>query len=103
MSPQGTLKPVVLQDLSRISLEELALVPSPATGTPGALTPPREFNLMFQTNVGAMAVRLTEIELAKHQETMIMIHDTYTKHELIVKIHHPTSFEILHQRWDHGD
>eukprot|EP00752_Nemacystus_decipiens_P008355 g7469.t1 len=54
-SKQGTLKPVVLQDLSGISPEELALVPSPATGTPGALTPPREFNLMFQTNVGAMA------------------------------------------------
>ncbi|CBN75475.1 Glycyl-tRNA Synthetase (N-terminal region) [Ectocarpus siliculosus] len=52
---QGTLKAVSLQDLSRISAEELELVPSPATGTPGALTPPREFNLMFQTNVGAMA------------------------------------------------
>lgn len=55
---QGTLKPVALQDLSRISAEELELVPSPATGTPGALTPPREFNLMFQTSVGAMSVRL---------------------------------------------
>lgn len=53
---QGTLKAVSLKDLSRISAEELELVPSPATGTPGALTPPREFNLMFQTNVGAMAV-----------------------------------------------
>ncbi|CAN0022772.1 unnamed protein product, partial [Ectocarpus fasciculatus] len=52
---QGTLKAVSLKDLSRISAEELELVPSPATGTPGALTPPREFNLMFQTNVGAMA------------------------------------------------
>ncbi|CAN0329680.1 unnamed protein product [Pylaiella littoralis] len=52
---QGTLKPVALQDLSRIDAEELALVPSPATGTPGALTPPRAFNLMFQTNVGAMS------------------------------------------------
>ena len=58
--PQGTLKPVALQDLSRISPEELELVPSPATGTPGALTPPREFNLMFQTNVGAMAVRIAK-------------------------------------------
>ena len=55
-TPQGTLKPVALQDLSRISAEELELVPSPATGTPGALTPPREFNLMFQTSVGAMSV-----------------------------------------------
>ncbi|CAM9631576.1 unnamed protein product [Scytosiphon promiscuus] len=54
-SKQGALKPVALKDLSRITAEELALVPSPATGTPGALTPPREFNLMFQTNVGAMS------------------------------------------------
>lgn len=60
-SPQGTLKPVALQDLSRVSAEELELVPSPATGTPGALTAPREFNLMFQTNVGAMAVRAVDI------------------------------------------
>lgn len=50
-----------LQDLSRVTKEELALVPSPATGTPGALTAPREFNLMFQTNVGAMAVRGREM------------------------------------------
>ncbi|CAM9861843.1 unnamed protein product [Ascophyllum nodosum] len=54
-SKQGALKPVELKDLSLISEEELALVPSPATGTPGALTPPRAFNLMFQTSVGAMS------------------------------------------------
>jgi glycyl-tRNA synthetase len=34
--------------------EEIALIPSPATGEPGSLTPPRSFNMMFQTNVGAM-------------------------------------------------
>jgi len=30
-------------------------VPSPATGEPGSLTPPRAFNLMFQPQVGAMS------------------------------------------------
>jgi len=34
--------------------EEIALIPSPATGEPGSLTAPRSFNMMFQTNVGAM-------------------------------------------------
>ncbi len=34
--------------------EEIALIPSPATGEPGSLTPPRAFNMMFQTNVGAL-------------------------------------------------
>ena len=32
-----------------------ALIPSPATGEPGSLTAPRDFNLMFQTSVGAMS------------------------------------------------
>jgi glycyl-tRNA synthetase len=34
--------------------EQIPLIPSPATGEPGSLTPPRSFNMMFQTNVGAM-------------------------------------------------
>lgn len=34
--------------------EELLLIPSPATGVPGDLTEPRAFNLMFQTQVGAL-------------------------------------------------
>jgi glycyl-tRNA synthetase len=33
---------------------EIPLIPSPATGEPGSLTAPRSFNMMFQTNVGAM-------------------------------------------------
>ena len=40
---------------AQASPEEQQLIPSPATGQPGSLTPPREFNLMFQTNVGAMS------------------------------------------------
>jgi glycyl-tRNA synthetase len=35
--------------------EEITLIPSPATGEPGSLTPPRSFNLMFETNVGPYA------------------------------------------------
>ena len=34
--------------------EEMAKIPSPASGKP-TLTMPREFNLMFQTQVGALA------------------------------------------------
>ncbi|MBI5424371.1 MAG: glycine--tRNA ligase [Opitutae bacterium] len=33
---------------------EIPLIPSPATGEPGSLTPPRAFNMMFETNVGAL-------------------------------------------------
>jgi glycyl-tRNA synthetase len=41
--------------MTQASEAELALIPSPATGEPGSLTPPRSFNLMFQTMVGALA------------------------------------------------
>jgi len=44
-----------LQDLTRATLEEYPLIPSPATGNAGDLTSPRDFNLMFQTRVGATA------------------------------------------------
>ena len=42
------------KDMTEAAPEEIALIPSPATGEPGSLTPPRSFNMMFQTNVGAM-------------------------------------------------
>ncbi len=51
---QGTLCPVVAKDLTEAREDEIALIPSPATGEPGSLTAPRAFNMMFQTNVGAM-------------------------------------------------
>ena len=51
---QGTLAPVQVKEFTEAKPEEYALVPSPATGEPGSLTPPRSFNMMFQTNVGAM-------------------------------------------------
>ena len=45
-----------LRDLTNCaSAAEYALIPSPATGNAGDLTPPRDFNLMFQTWVGATA------------------------------------------------
>eukprot|EP00581_Thalassiosira_minuscula_P008648 CAMPEP_0183708658 /NCGR_PEP_ID=MMETSP0737-20130205/4887_1 /TAXON_ID=385413 /ORGANISM="Thalassiosira miniscula, Strain CCMP1093" /LENGTH=576 /DNA_ID=CAMNT_0025936553 /DNA_START=92 /DNA_END=1822 /DNA_ORIENTATION=- len=40
-------------DLTQVSEETMAQVPSPGSGSP-TLTMPRDFNLMFQTNVGAM-------------------------------------------------
>ncbi len=51
---QGTLAPVVVKDFTEAREDEYALIPSPATGEPGSLTAPRSFNMMFQTNVGAM-------------------------------------------------
>jgi len=51
---RGTLIQVMPKDMTEAAPEEIALIPSPATGEPGSLTPPRSFNMMFQTNVGAM-------------------------------------------------
>ncbi|MGA1205194.1 MAG: glycine--tRNA ligase [Opitutales bacterium] len=52
---QGNLDPVVLKDYTEAAPEEYELIPSPATGKPGSLTPPRQFNLMFETKVGPLA------------------------------------------------
>ncbi|RYH30469.1 glycine--tRNA ligase [archaeon] len=49
------LKPLVLKDLTEAPQKIYHLLPSPATGKEGQLTPPRDFNLMFQTSVGAMS------------------------------------------------
>ena len=51
---QGTLEPVAPRDMTEATAEEIALIPSPATGEPGSLTSPRSFNMMFQTHVGAL-------------------------------------------------
>ena len=42
------------KELIEASEEELAQIPSPASGKP-TLTAPREFNLMFETSVGALS------------------------------------------------
>jgi glycyl-tRNA synthetase len=54
LARQGELAPIVLKDLTEAPLEIIPLLPSPATGKPGSLTPPRSFNMMFQTHVGAL-------------------------------------------------
>lgn len=54
LAKQGALEPLTLKDYTEAKPEEHALIPSPATGKPGSLTPPRSFNMMFQTYVGAM-------------------------------------------------
>ena len=51
---QGQLAPVTPKDMTEAKPEEIALIPSPATGEPGSLTPPRAFNMMFETYVGAL-------------------------------------------------
>lgn len=42
------------RDLTEVSEEEMSMIPSPGSGEP-TLTMPRDFNLMFQTNVGAVS------------------------------------------------
>jgi glycyl-tRNA synthetase len=54
LSVPGKLDPVKLRPIGEATAEELASIPSPATGTPGTLTAPRAFNLMFETSVGAL-------------------------------------------------
>ena len=51
---QGKLEPVAPRDMTEAKPEEIVLIPSPATGEPGSLTPPRAFNMMFETYVGAL-------------------------------------------------
>jgi glycyl-tRNA synthetase len=51
---RGELAPVQPRDMTEARPEEIALIPSPATGEPGSLTPPRAFNMMFETYVGAL-------------------------------------------------
>ena len=52
---KGSLQPLDLRDLTEAPKDIYSKIPSPATGEEGHLTPPRDFNLMFQTNVGAMS------------------------------------------------
>ncbi|MEX0321932.1 MAG: glycine--tRNA ligase [Puniceicoccaceae bacterium] len=52
---QGTLDAIVLKDYTEAAPELYEQIPSPATGKPGSLTPPRQFNLMFETQVGPLA------------------------------------------------
>lgn len=54
LSKQGELAPIELKDYTQAKPEEYPLIPSPETGEPGSLTPPRDFNLMFETHVGAL-------------------------------------------------
>ena len=51
----GPYKPLTLVDLTEAPADIYSRIPSPATGEENHLTPPRDFNLMFQTSVGAMS------------------------------------------------
>ena len=53
-SIRGKVRPVEKREFTEATEAEIPLIPSPATGEPGSLTAPRAFNMMFQTNVGAM-------------------------------------------------
>lgn len=55
LAKQGELEPLELKDYTEATEAEWALIPSPATGKAGTLTPPRQFNLMFETKVGPLA------------------------------------------------
>lgn len=49
----AAIKAFQFKDLTQVTEEEMAQIPSPGSNKP-TLTMPRDFNLMFQTNVGAM-------------------------------------------------
>jgi glycyl-tRNA synthetase len=51
---QGKLEPVQPRDFTQAQADEIPLIPSPATGEPGSLMPPRAFNMMLETHVGAL-------------------------------------------------
>lgn len=52
----GPFNPMHLEDVTTVPPESYGKIPSPATGELGTLTlPPRDFNLMFQTSIGALA------------------------------------------------
>ena len=51
---RGQLAPIAPLDFTQAKPEEIPLIPSPATGEPGSLTPPRAFNMMLQTYIGAL-------------------------------------------------
>jgi glycyl-tRNA synthetase len=53
MKKDTKLKPFNFIDLTQVTEEIMAQVPSPGSGKP-TLTMPRDFNLMFSTSVGAM-------------------------------------------------
>ncbi len=52
---KGPFKPLELKDLTEAPADIYHLIPSPASGEAGDLTVPRDFNLMFQTSVGAVS------------------------------------------------
>lgn len=54
LSKQGLMSPIKLEPYTEAKPEEYEKIPSPATGKPGSLTAPRDFNLMFQTYLGAL-------------------------------------------------
>jgi len=51
----GPFLPIELKDLTEASSEEYVNIRSPGTGEPGDLTIPKDFNLMFKTEVGAVS------------------------------------------------
>ena len=54
LKKEGPMAPIELKPFTEANEAECSLIPSPSTGKPGTLTPPREFNLMFKTQVGAL-------------------------------------------------
>ncbi len=54
MAKQGELGAIELKEYVDAPEELYELIPSPATGKPGSLTPPRDFNMMFSTHIGAL-------------------------------------------------
>lgn len=74
LNAKTQVDPFSLKPLTEAQPEEYKLIPSPATDHPGDLTPPRDFNLMFQTQVGAVAGEASVAYLRPETAQGIFIH-----------------------------
>lgn len=74
----GALKPLELKDLTEAPESAYDSIPSPATGKEGHLTRPRDFNLMFQTSVGAMSDASAVAYLRPETAQVPQLHLLYT-------------------------
>eukprot|EP00612_Vaucheria_litorea_P003027 CAMPEP_0171465780 /NCGR_PEP_ID=MMETSP0945-20130129/8758_1 /TAXON_ID=109269 /ORGANISM="Vaucheria litorea, Strain CCMP2940" /LENGTH=496 /DNA_ID=CAMNT_0011993529 /DNA_START=282 /DNA_END=1773 /DNA_ORIENTATION=- len=53
---EGEIEEFDFKDLTKATADDLAIIPSPMSGTPGTLTPPRDFNLISKLLLGQQLV-----------------------------------------------
>ena len=89
----GPFKPLELRDLTEAPESVFPLIPSPATGEPGHLTPPRDFNLMFQTSVGALSDDSSVAYLRPETAQGIFTNFVNVQRSSRMKVHHTLALD----------